>query len=628
MLARGMMSDPGWNAMTRQLAAELLVAMGEGKPIEPESTGGDPRYQLPDDDVDAIRDLEKGLGHLAKPPWQRWLERILARLGLRPPDIRLWWPTFVKDALLALREASHDSTAKVPDDPPDGFPTIPGYRATVKGFDGGNEHRSLWHAVPSTADDIVAIVNWASEQEPRARVRPKGATHSWAPMTPSAAEVVLLDMRRFDRIDEAQWDDELGRVTCGPAVTIEQLSEFLRGKQRMIAFTPAIGFATVGGTMATGGHGKGTDILPEGGATIGSQVVALEMIAYDEGQKRYAVIRVASEDPRLPALRVHLGSAIITSVTLRTVPHRKYSLTKAYYGLRRYLSDRTDETTLLGELGRSMATELMWFPYQGWLGFRRHLLRRGLEAVDTGQAVPLEGTQAYRAFFNFAARDADQAFERALAKSKPRGIGIRFQHALGFGRRNAKLVDAHAGRVYVSHFILRLHAAGWCVVVERSRVAALVRRFADVVRSQQQVHRFPIDGPIEVRITDVEAHEDGPGFSPAAAPRDVPVARLHAVWLNVLTHLGTDAGKLLHDVESFLRGLGPHDGVHRVCGEWHKGWAYDGNGQPWSDVDCIASFRRSFECTSQSWSATQRVLTELDPHELFRSELADILFDR
>ena len=418
-------------------------------------------------------------------------------------------------------------------------------------------------------------------------------------------------------------------ASFGTAVTIERISESLRDAGYMLAFTPAIGFATLGGALATGAHGKGTDVLERGGATICSLVVEMQAVAFDPKTERYELRQFGVDDPELPALSLHLGSAIVTRVTLRAVEATLFSASKAFLSLPRYFDIAGGAETLVDDLGQEhpLAVELMWFPYQGRFASRRHLLRRGLQATSKTATLSAEAQQPYREPFNFASRDVDAAFEYALAEGRRRDIGIKFQHLLGFARRDEHLVDAHAARIYVSHFILRLHAAGWCVVIDRSRTPTFLLRFADTVRALQERYAFPLDGPIEVRITDVEPRDGGPALSPAAAPLRADAGSVYAVWLNVLTHLVENAGKLLHELEAFLLAHTRADGVHRVCGEWHKGWAYDAEGTPWRAADRIARFRASFDETSQPWRETQEVLENLDPHALFRSELADRLFE-
>jgi hypothetical protein len=65
---------------------------------------------------------------------------------------------------------------------PPGFPAdVPLYKQAFQNWSGEVAVQDVWTAAPRSADDVVAIVNWARANG--YRVRPRGYMHNWSPLT-------------------------------------------------------------------------------------------------------------------------------------------------------------------------------------------------------------------------------------------------------------------------------------------------------------------------------------------------------------------------------------------------------------------------------------------------------------
>jgi hypothetical protein len=588
-----------------------------------------------------------------EPRPRRWI-RLLRGGPLLPRLVSIfsWWPVFIKRVIHNLRQG--EDVAPQPDAVPlDDFPRrIPVYAARIENFDGNNAADSVWHAIPWTKHDLVEIAAWAVEH--RYAMRPLGNNHSWSPMQvggDEARRVILVDLKRL-RTQEIGDDRKTARFSA--SLTIEEASRFLDRSGYALPISTAAGEVTLGGVLAVGGHGSGVATGP--GATFGHRVQSVEVLATREGNPTYQLVEFTrTDDPDfMSALTLALGSILIVEITVSIERAKVFESRTESVRMRRYLGVSPGVTGLLrwpfpslsrSRLAKDLAgeapkLELMWIPHQGVIrgvqGMR--MIRRGWKVAEH---VPLElaaENEPYRdRLVNWAAHDTDVAVRNALRASQPelgrRVAGDRMQTMLWASTVRADDTATQLScQLYSSRFILRFHAASWCLIVRREAVGRALHRAASELMKRQQKGSMSLDGPVEVRITQTDPDEDDTvALSPARTPRGVDPNDVYAVWFNILTDLGDDqAGWILHDFERWLleRAPGDDSGIVAVRPEWSKGAAYDAQGRPWRDERALTSFRREFEAYDRyDWKQTKRRLDTLDASHLFRSPLARLAFE-
>jgi hypothetical protein len=148
------------------------------------------------------------------------------------------------------------------------------------------------------------------------------------------------------------------------------------------------------------------------------------------------------------------------------------------------------------------------------------------------------------------------------------------------------------------------------------------------LHAERDAGRFPINGPVEIRITDVDGTDGlcAKGLAPlaASAPDNINTAFDTVVWLDATTVPGTPgAGNFFGGLEKDLAALArAHKDKLRLRPEWSKGWAYDSNGVAWKDAEQL----RQLQASIQSLGGVRETLDRCDKAGVFRNGLLDDLF--
>jgi FAD/FMN-containing dehydrogenase len=148
--------------------------------------------------------------------------------------------------------------------------------------------------------------------------------------------------------------------------------------------------------------------------------------------------------------------------------------------------------------------------------------------------------------------------------------------------------------------------------------------YTALLRAYTARGRYPVNGPVEIRVTGLDGPVDGappPALSAIRARADHPEWDT-VVWLDLLTLPGTpDAGVFFREVERFIFVVFPG-----ARPEWSKGWAYTAAGA-WTDEGVItgtvpAAFRAG---PGPTWDAAVATLDRLDPNRIFTNPFLDTL---
>jgi FAD/FMN-containing dehydrogenase len=524
--------------------------------------------------------------------------------------------------------------------PPPNFPAgIEIHQTTYQNWAGEIRVDDAWTCRPATPADVVALANWAVANG--YTLRPKGYAHGWSPLTvpadsTCATRVVLVDTTAH-----------LTTVGLGPVVagtptvraqtgaSLDTVLAFLEDNGYGLTATPAPGDLSVGGALAIDAHGTAIPArgeVPRDGDSYGSlsnRVVSLTAVVWDAASGRYVLRAFDRTDPDCPVLLAHLGRAFLVEVTLRV---------RADYHLR-CVSDLSIPTAeLFAATGpRTLASfaestgrvEAIWFPFTGnpWLK---------VWSISADRPVTSRPTTTP---YNYPFADS---VPKPVAELAGQLVSGQWYLAPVFGQAqyDAALAGLTATQsadlwglsknllLYVKPTTLRMHANGYAVSTRRADIQRVVAGFVAFYRDRLQAYaaqgRYPVNGPVEIRVTGLDGPV-GPAAPPALSairPRaDHPEWDV-AVWLDLLTLPTTpDAGDFYHEIEQFIFTTFPG-----ARPEWSKGWAYTSAGA-WTDRTVItgtipATFRAGPDPT---WDDALAVLDRHDPHRVFTNPFLDTL---
>jgi len=152
-------------------------------------------------------------------------------------------------------------------------------------------------AVPADADDVAALVRWASASRTALIARGSGSGMAGGAVGPG----VIVDLSRLDSIGPI--DTERRRVMVGPGAVRGVVNECARAQKLRFPVDPSSGaFCTIGGMAATNAAGAHTLRY---GATR-AWVTALDCI-FDDGSR--ALIKRTAPLPDVPAVERFLATA-------------------------------------------------------------------------------------------------------------------------------------------------------------------------------------------------------------------------------------------------------------------------------------------------------------------------------
>jgi hypothetical protein len=192
--------------------------------------------------------------------------------------------------------------------------------------------------------------------------------------------------------------------------------------------------------------------------------------------------------------------------------------------------------------------------------------------------------------------------------------------------------------LYVQPTTLRLAENGYAILTRRDRIQQVVSEFhlafSDLAARYQAWGQFPMNGPIEIRVTGLD--QPGEVLWPGALEPQLSALRPRpdhpdwdcAVWLNALTFPGTPGeNSFKTELEDWVLGnyTGDYAGV-RV--EWAKGWGYTGRGA-WTRASILGSAIPGSLSTGQrpgdDWEQALATLEGYDPGRIFSNPFLDWL---
>lgn len=547
-------------------------------------------------------------------------------------------------AMLSPAEAA----VRVPGNP---APALPGGMTPLlevfANWSGETRTAPLWTVAPTTADQVVELARWASANDWRLRAR--GYQHNWSPLSVESGatqESRVLMVDTLKHLNAISVDATANTVTAQGGASLEAVLNAASKSGLGIMHHPAPGDITIGGALAIGGHGTAVPASNEtrpAGATYGSLsnlVVSMEAVVWDEAAGDYAVRRFERTDPDIAPLLTHLGRTIVTSVQLRL----------AQLGNMRCRSYVTVPTWELfakpGSWGRTVDSylrscgrvEVILFPFTSFPWLKTWQFSQYKPLLSRWTSSP----------YNYVFSDNIPQQISDLFKQIQTGtpstvtkLGPAQQRITATSLVSSFVADLWGApknlQLYVRPNTLKVTANGYAIHCRRADVQRVLYEFHNYYKTSvnnfAKRWRFPVNGPLEIRVTGVDNPADvevpgavTPTLSPSRPFADHPEWDT-VVWLDILTFPGTPYSlQFFQECEQWI--INNYASYAGVRMEWSKGWGYSAEGA-WQNQDILRQqVPRSYnqgQPADQGWDSAVRTLERLDPARIYSAPLHDRL---
>ncbi|GAB2588376.1 cholesterol oxidase substrate-binding domain-containing protein [Streptomyces capparidis] len=524
---------------------------------------------------------------------------------------------------------------------PPGFPAgIPLAQQVFRNWSLETVVEGVWTATARTPGDVLAVADWA--RAAGYRVRARGRAHNWSPLTlPAGADptgTVLVDTTTHLTGVTVSGGDP-ATVTAQAGATVETVLTRLEQEGYGLAATTAPGDLTVGGALAVGAHGTGVPTASErppagsGFGTLGDLVTSLTAVVWDPAAGRHALRTFTRGEPDTAAFLVHLGRAFVTEVTLRAAANRRLRC-RSWFDVpveSVFAAPGGGGRTLASHLDATGRVEAIWFPFTTvpWLKVWSLAPTRPAGARQLDRPYPY-------AFANRVTEEMSDLLTGIVSgdtRRTPEFANLAMA-LVGSGLITTGTWDVWGwsknSLLYVEPTTLRIHEGGWAVLTARSSAQRVLHEFWTEYTRLLRAHRdrgsFPVNGPIEIRISGVDgAGGHGPPalLSPARPRADRPEWDT-VVWIDFATAPGTPgAAPFFAELERWI--VGRYTGGYAaVRPEWSKGWAYTGAG-PWTDTAALSGW---IPDAFDGWATARAVLDRHDPAGVFGNAFLDRLLGR
>jgi FAD/FMN-containing dehydrogenase len=556
---------------------------------------------------------------------------LAASGGAATAGLATWSPVF--------RVPAGSAASTIPR-PPDFPPSIPLYQQAFENWSEEIVLDGAWTCAPFSPADVVTLANWAY---PRGyEIRARGRMHAWSPLTipvgSTGSGVVLADTGLLNAvaIDPTAVP---ATVTAQTGVTMDLLLQNLEDQGLGLTAHPAPGDVTLGGILAIGGHGTAIPAAGEAGTpghtygSVSNLILSLTAVVWNPVAGSYELATFGRDDPRIGPLLVHLGRTFVTEVTLQVGANsrlRCQSLTDVPTS-ELFGPPGSGPRTFASYVEQAGRVEAIWFPFT---------TRPWLKVWSLSPSKPESSRQVDRPY-NYVFADAIPKPVSNLAGELVAGhreVTPAFGEAQYLVSVQGLEATATADLwgwakdllLYVKPSTVRFTANGYAVLTSRAHLQSVIYEFttayAEIVADYQTAGAYPVNGPMEIRVTGLEVPSDVdvPGArSPQLAalrPRPDHPEWDVAVWFDVLTIPQTPlSDECYRAIEQWL--FTNFDGTTAaVRPEWSKGWAYTST-SAWSDPTMleatIPDALRTGQAPGDDWDSALAALDSNDPHRVF-----------
>ncbi|ADP80486.1 cholesterol oxidase substrate-binding domain-containing protein [Pseudofrankia inefficax] len=525
------------------------------------------------------------------------------------------------------------------------------YRQEFKNWSGEIDVTGVWTCAPASPADVVTLANWAKANN--YRIRPRGMGHGWSPLTlavgSSGNNVILVDTTQH--LTAVTISGPSGStpatVRAQTGVTMDSLLTQLQAAGYGLTANPAPGDLTVGGVLAIDAHGTAVPASGEtrvSGTTYGSLsnlITSLTAVVWDPGTTQYVLRTFSRADAASKAFLAHLGRAFLTEVTLQVGANQRLRC-QSWFNI-----NWTELFAAPGSSGRTFASyvesagrvEAIWFPFTDnpWLKVwtrspNKPLLSRQVSSpynYSFSDNLPSSITDLVAQISTGAPQLAPTLGQTQIAVVGAGLISTLTYDIWGWSKDLT---------LYVRPSTLRVTANGYAILTSRANIQRVVNEFCAYYRTKlttyQNNNQFPMNGPVEIRVTGLDAGGDvqvpsagSPQLSALRPRPDHPEWDV-AVWLDILTVPGTPyANQFYREVEAWV--FSNYSGSYAAARpEWSKGWGYT-NSAAWADPTMIGTTipnaLRAGQPAGDTWDTALATLDTYDPSRIFSSPLLDTL---
>ncbi|WP_405206493.1 cholesterol oxidase substrate-binding domain-containing protein [Aquimarina sp. LLG6339-5] len=570
-------------------------------------------------------------------------------------------------------------TENIPRESLIGFPVnVPVKQETFSNWAKAIVVPNIWTCIPANENDVVDVCNWAAQNG--WTVRARGIMHNWSPLAvtpnlPNYDKLLLVDTTAsLNKMRFILSIDKMGpAVTVGTGATMGDLLKFLeeipdgKGEASGYGFVnvPAPGHLTVGGVIAINAHGTSVSTPPNDNfkTTYGSmsnRILSLTAVVTDPNSNdptMYQLKTFQRGDKELTALMTQLGRTMITSVTLQVIENynlRCLSITNINKDVLFKLQTGTvPPANSCGDfLNKSGRIEVIWFPFTSYPWLKVWTV----EATKPATSRKVDGPNNYPFSDNlpdFVVKMIDvimstapgltEDFGQLMLKMTSEGLDGKILGFPIYDQSRDIWGPSKNTMLYVKDTTLRVTANGYAILMNKSEVQQAISdfttQFETMLLKYKGENKFPINSPLEIRVTGLDRGDDMPSFTKEPAGRPV-ISSLAtdaetiknnwdvALWLDVLTIPGTKyADEFYQELEEwFLNHFTAPKA--RVVPEWSKGWAYTSSGAWTSDtfIDTIKKGFMDHREANDNWAWESSILTKYDSHNIYQSKLTQKLF--
>ncbi len=562
----------------------------------------------------------------------------------------------------------------------EGFPpNIPVKQETFSNWANAIVVPNIWTCVPANEKDIAKVCNWAASNG--WTVRARGIMHNWSPLAvtpnlPSYDKLLLVDttvsLNDMSFIPDFEGKGPAVKVKTG--ATMSDLLQYLEnvsggnGAASGYSFPhiPAPDHLTVGGVISINAHGTAVPTSPNDDfkTTYGSmsnRILSLTAVVTDPESANpndYQLKTFKRGDKEMNALMTQLGRSLITEVTFQVIEN---------YNLRCLSITDIDAKTLFtpytgttpppnscGDfLNKSGRIEIIWFPFTDYPWLKVWTVEKTKPStsrkVDQPNNYPFSDNLP-----DFVVKMIDLImgiapgltpdFGQLMYKMTNEGLDGKI---LGFPiyDQSRDIWGASKNTLfYVKDTTLRVTANGYAILMNKNDVQQAISDFAKqfeaMLKKYQSQDKFPINSPLEIRVTGLDSGDDMPSFSnnPAGRPTISSLATDDetvkngwdvALWLDVLTIPGTKySDEFFTELEQWFLDHFKRP-TAKVVPEWSKGWGYTNSGA-WTSTEFIDRVKSEFtisRASDDNWEWESSVLAKYDSHNIYQSKLTEQLFN-
>jgi len=553
-----------------------------------------------------------------------------------------WAPVFRVTPAMAAATAT----------PPPNFPaSISVYQQAYQNWAGMIVIDDVWTCAPASAADVVTLANWAHANS--YRLRASGMSHGWSPLVlpagnSGAGYVLVSTTESLTSVSVTAGSP--ATVTAQAGITMDALTTAVAAAGYGLCAIPAPGDITLGGALAINAHGSAIPATGEtklSGQTYGSLsnlVVSLTAVVWSATTSTYVLKTFQRSDPDIRAFLAHLGRAFVTSVTLQVAASQNLrcqswvDVTAADLFAPPATAGSNSLASYVNGAGR---VEAIWFPFTTtpWL--------KVWSIAATKPTLSIAVTGGYNYSFTNSVTTAENTFFDEVATGDVSGTPA-------FEGTAMALVDTGLvftgtwdiwGQwqdvlLYVKPTTVRIVEAGFAIITSRANIQQVVSDFytqyTTLLDTFQAAGEFPINGPVEIRITGLDHPADSSvtgAQSPilsSVRPRPDETGWDVAVWLDMGT-MPVTAGfsNFYAEMESWI--WSHYTGSYAtVRPEWSKAWACTSTA-PWTNTTIlgtsIPAAVSAGQASNDGWSTAVSILTTTyDPNGVFSNPFLDTLF--